>query len=226
MTSRLRAKRVFGERTAKSESKDPKSIYVISIAGEGKTEERYFNGLKEYCNLGTLYIEPLEKEREDDTKSHPKYVLEMLEEREKRWEEYGVDPNELWMVVDRDKQNVSGEQLSEIIKDCDRKGYNLALSNPTFELWLLLHLRRADEYDKNKLLKNEKVNKKRRFIEKELSDILDKGYNKRNFNFKDFQSGIKDAVERGKILPTNNKELIEELGTTVCLLVDKFLVQE
>jgi hypothetical protein len=57
---------------------------------------------------------------------------------------HGVEPNELWMVVDRDKQNVSKDQLNEIVEKCRIESYNLALSNQHFEFWLLLHLTSID----------------------------------------------------------------------------------
>ncbi len=225
MAGRLRINTDFGKRAVESESKEPKEVYVISIAGEGKTEERYFNGIS---NLNTNSVVKVEILKKSDTKSHPKHVLDLLNERKKRWEEYGIDPNELWMVVDRDKQSVSEEQLTEIIEECCKNRYNLALSNPTFEFWLLLHLKDIKdikEYDKKKLLENEKINESKtskRFIEKELSILLN-GYNKKNLKFEKFKSGIKAAIERAKKLPTDNKALSHQLGTSVCLLVEKIV---
>lgn len=126
------------------------------------------------------------------------------------------------MVVDRDKQNVSAEQIDSIIEKCNIEGYNLALSNPTFEFWLLLHLKDAKEYQHEILLNNEKVNKSRRFIDKELSNILG-GYSKKKLQFERFESGIKDAINRAKELAIDNVELKDKLGTSVCLLVEKLI---
>ena len=222
MAGRLRINTDFGKRAVESESKEPKEVYVISIAGEGKTEEQYFDGIKDLNTNSVVKVERLEKEDEADTKSHPKHVLDLLNERKKRWEEYGIDPNELWMVVDRDKQSVSEEQLTEIIEECCKNRYNLALSNPTFEFWLLLHLKDIKEYDEKKLLENKKINRSRRFIEKELSILLN-GYNKKNLKFEKSKSDIKAAIERAKKLPTDNKALSHQLGTSVCLLVEKIV---
>lgn len=153
MPARLRIVNVFGQRAVPSESVAPKDVYIISVAGEGKTEEQYFDGLKEISVDNTIWIDRLEKADETDTKSHPNYVLELLEEREKYWKEFGVESNELWMVV-------------------------------------------------------------------ELSD----GYNKNKLNFKKFESGIADAITRAKQLPVDNKILMNNLGTSVCILVEKLIV--
>lgn len=222
MASRLRVKNEFGKRPIESESKDTKSVYLISIASEGKTEEQYFDGIHDMNNSEIIKIERLEKISESDTKSHPIHVIDLLNERKEYWVEHGIEPNELWMVIDRDKQNVSEEQLDNIIEKCEKEGYNLALSNPTFELWLLLHLKNINEYSYDILLENNKVNKNRRFIDKELSIILG-GYNKKNLKFKNFEAGIQDAIKRAKAIEINNNELKHKLGTSVCLLVEKLI---
>lgn len=224
MPSRLRVKNEFGKRAVESESQNTKEVYLISIASEGKTEEQYFDGIHDLDYSDVIKIDRLEKRDETDTKSHPNYVIELLDERKKYWEEHGIESNELWMVVDRDKQNVSEEQLKAIINKCSSEGYNLALSNPTFELWLLLHIIGIEYYDKDVLLTNQKlrVKSKKRFIEKELSVLLG-GFNKNKIQFEKFESGINDAIGRAKELHTDNFELIDNLGTSVCILVEKLV---
>lgn len=224
MGSRLRIKNTFGERPVESSTRTAKSLYVISIAGEGKTEEQYFDGIYDLNRSELIRIERLEKADETDTKSHPIHVIELLNERKKYWEAHGVEPNELWMVVDRDKQNVSKDQLNEIIEKCRIEGYNLALSNPTFEFWLLLHLTSIELYDRELLLSNSKatVKSKKRFLETELSKLLG-GYNKNKLHFEKFEKGIKDAVNRAKELSIDNQAIIDDLGTSVGLLVEKII---
>lgn len=224
MASRLRIKNIFGERPVESSTKTAKSLYVISIAGEGKTEEQYFDGIYDLNKSELILIDRLEKVCETDTKSHPNHIIELLDERREYWESHGVEPSELWMVVDRDKQNVSKDQLNEIVEKCRIEGYNLALSNPTFEFWLLLHLTSIEFYDKELLLSNPKdtVKSKKRYLEKELSTLLG-GYNKNKLHFEKFEKGIMDAVSRAKKLPVDNLTIIEELGTSVCLLIEKII---
>lgn len=222
MAGRLRIINEFGKRAIESESQDTKEVYLVSIASEGKTEEQYFDGIHDLDSSEIIKVERLEKEDETDTKSHPNHVIELLDERKEYWQEHGIEANELWMVVDRDKQNVSEEQLNAIINKCEKEGYNLALSNPTFEFWLLMHISDLKGYSKEELLNNEKVNKTRRFIDKELSTILG-GYNKKNLKFENFEAGIKEAIQRANEFPTDNNSLLKELGTSVCVLVDKLI---
>ncbi len=224
MPGRLRISNIFGQRAVPSESVPPNDVYIISVAGEGKTEEQYFDGIKTISSGNAIWIDRLEKADETDTKSHPNYVLELLEEREKYWKEFGVESNELWMVVDRDEQSVSKIQLEELIQKCHKKGYNMALSNPTFEFWLLLHITSIENYDPEKLLANPKLTKraKKRYLETLLAELTG-GYNKNKLKFDNFEPGIADAVHRAKQLPVENEKLIYELGTSICLLVEKII---
>ena len=189
MGGRLRVQNEFGQRKVPSESINPKSIYVIAIAGEGKTEDQYFDGIKENARKlnipEIIQIERLDKKDDKDKKSHPEHVKDLLIERKADWKEHGYDPNELWMVVDRDPQNVKTKQLEEIIEICQEQGFNIAISAPTFELWLLLHIVDIKDYDKTVLIQNKKVGNSKgskRFIETELSRLLG-GYNKNNIKF-------------------------------------------
>lgn len=224
MSGRLRISHTFGKRTIPSESIEPNTLYCIAFAGEGKTEYEYFDKIIDNAEkLGIskyVKIEPLETEDENDTQSHPKHVIELLHER-KGNPDFGYDPHEIWMVVDRDRQNVKKGQLIEIIKTCEQEGYNLALSNPTFELWLLLHIIDIDTYNLEDLLKNKKTGKKR-FLEREIGKLCE-GYRKPHIPFEIDSEMISNAIKRSKELDIDNYKLINKLGTNVCILVEHIL---
>ena len=231
MGGRLRVQNKFGERKVPSESIDPKSIYVIAIAGEGKTEDQYFDGIKENARKlkipEIIQIERLDKKDDKDKKSHPEHVKDLLIERKADWKEHGYDPNELWMVVDRDPQNVKTYQLEEILEVCKEENFNIAISSPTFELWLLLHITDINSYDKDLLIQNKKIGRSknsRRFLDKELSILLG-GYNKKDIKFERFIEGIETAIKRANSIGSTNEGLTQEnsLGTTVHILVEKIL---
>ena len=79
-------------------------------------------------------------------------------------------------------------------------------------------------YDKELLLANPKAAAKntKRYLEKELSRLLG-GYKKNKLHFEKFEKGIKDAVSRAKELSVDNLTIIDDLGTSVCLLVEKII---
>lgn len=43
-----------------------------------------------------------------------------------------------------DKDDYSDEQFDSAIKECKYNGYNVAWSNPNFELWILSHFKKID----------------------------------------------------------------------------------
>jgi len=104
-------------------------LYVIATEGE-KTEPHYFKSLFRRKNI-RMEILPTRRGQ-----SSAEQVLKRLDNYRRKFDS---SPNKMWLVIDRDCENFSKEQLSQIAQKCDAKGYNLALSNPCFELWLLLH---------------------------------------------------------------------------------------
>ncbi len=75
----------------------------------------------------------------EDGHSSPAAVLERLN----RYcvEEQIGDDDELWMCIDADHwiRGQHQRELSQVLKECRSKGYGVAMSNPCFEVWLLLH---------------------------------------------------------------------------------------
>ncbi len=111
-------------------------IFVIAVEGE-KTEEQYFSLFEN----SRVHVEVLSAG--SGSLSAPKHVLERLVRFE---EQYDLGPeDERWFVADVDRQR--GQFLDEVTQIARDSGYHLAISNPCFELWLLLHFREADPAD-------------------------------------------------------------------------------
>ncbi len=106
-----------------------RKLFVIAAEGE-KTEPRYFaafNGQRSVIQVKCL------KSRHD---SSPRHVLKRMEDYLRQ--EGLRTSDEAWIVVDRDRW--TEEQLSLLHTWTHARGnYGLALSNPKFEYWLLLH---------------------------------------------------------------------------------------
>ena len=111
-----------------------KTARLIVIASEGKeTEKIYFNAVKNSKCAGNVHIEVLERESTD---SSPDKVYAQLK---KFQETYQLDDDdELWMVIDKDRWKT--QTLAEIARLCNQNRFlHFSMSNPCFELWLLLH---------------------------------------------------------------------------------------
>ena len=107
---------------------------LFVIASEGAvTEPRYFNGLRERLHTPRIHIHVLQKD--DPTLRSPAHVLGELDRFRSTYTLR--DGDQLWLVIDRDAWKP--ERVSSIAQECQAKGYFLAVSNPCFEIWLLLH---------------------------------------------------------------------------------------
>ncbi len=113
--------------------------YLIVCEGK-QTEPNYFNGLKQeinkkYGNKVEVLIPNIDvKGTGMNTTSLVKYTQRIINYSHKI---YG----QVWVVFDKD--DYSDEQFDSAIKNCD---YNVAWSNPNFELWLLSHFKKVNKY--------------------------------------------------------------------------------
>ncbi len=128
------------------------------------------------------------------------------------------------LIVDRDKQSFKSEQYDYVLDVCAKKGYSFYVSNPCFELWLLLHYDEILALDKGKLLKNPKEppRARKRFLEKKLSELMG-GYNKENLDFEKLLDKVECAIENEKHFCEDVTALKNELGTNVGLLLKELM---
>jgi len=122
------------------------------------------------------------------------------------------------IIVDRDKQSFKSDQYDYVREQCQKHQFNLYVSNPCFEFWLLLHYPDADKLDKQAILENRRVTSKKKLTEKLLSEKLI-GYKKNLLNFECIKDKIDLAIEQEKSFCEDIEELKTELGTNVGLLI-------
>lgn len=124
-----------------------KRLFVIATEGV-KTEYWYFNTIKHRYNLllqqAHIQLELLKRPSKQAGHSSPDKVRQMIEDfLEHNDFDYNtietVRPNDtFWLVVDTDSW--TDEQLQDVANFCHQKlPFHLAISNPCFEWWLILH---------------------------------------------------------------------------------------
>ncbi len=185
-------------------------IYIIC---EGETEEKYFSDYKTHflqkpiSDLVTLV--KIKKAKDSCPKSLLTEASECLDASEFK------DNVFAWLVFDTEEKikNENRFLKAKEIFNSNKKGkIKLAISNPSFELWLLSHfIEICSKHDSIKKIKNDL---KKNCSYKDCSK-------QQNFNL--FKSSISDAMERCKkrISHSNkNKEVFEKPSTTVHFLVE------
>lgn len=131
------------------------------------------------------------------------------------------------MVIDRDYQSWKIEMIKSVAQICHQKGgYYLALSNPAFELWLLLHLidcSSLTEKEREDLFKNAKVSRNKTYSKKMLANLLD-GFNEANYDAESFIPTVDEAINNAIKLDINPKTRWPNyLGTRVYKLVQNII---
>lgn len=116
-----RERRSFGRRAP---VRSYRKRFVIATEGQ-ETEPRYFSMFN--SKHSTVQVVLLKGKR----KTSPGQVLDRLKKAD-----IGKK-DQAWIVIDRDTWGE--DELNQVFNGCKAKKYNMALSNPMFEYWLLLH---------------------------------------------------------------------------------------
>jgi hypothetical protein len=214
----------------KSNLRFPYKLFIVASEG-ADTERIYFEAVAQLAaanihkraNIKIEYLNRL-SEAERKESGHTKVVAQLDEYKKNYLLE---ETDELWLVIDRDKNNNPIKNIAAIAQLCEQKNYNLAISNPTFELWLLLHLVDLDLFDeaaKLNLFENKYVNKTKRTLEKELSTYLN-GYNKSKYDASQLLPNINTAIDQAKKLDIKPEErwLEDSLNSRVYRLMQNIL---
>jgi hypothetical protein len=149
---------------------------IIATEGE-KTEKQYFD-IFENTRIQVRVIST------EDGLSSPEHVFERLKEFHEQYELN--DDDELWLMIDVDRWG--NQKLSQISSATRQKGFSLAISNPCFEVWLLLHL--VDVIPINSTCNNVKAR-----LRRELGS-----YNPSNLDIGVYRPFVGEAVRRARNL--------------------------
>ena len=187
-------KRPLGERRYKK-------LFVISAEGS-KTERQYFGIFNQPGSI--VQVKCLKR---SPTKSSPIQVLRGM--RNCLRKESLRKTDEAWIVVDKDAWTEGQfKELLEWAKGKENRG--LAISNPNFEYWLLLHF----EDGRGITNSRECMVRLKRHLPKYEKEI----------DSKRITSGISQAISRAKQRDANRTgDLPSMWSTTVYMLVEKII---
>lgn len=225
-------KRDFDTRISIAKDIEPKKVIVIACEDEN-VQPTYFNIIKEVFKIPTItevYILPC-----INGKSAPEHLCNNLKKYiDENKNKYDFDErDEFWIVIDRESPtHVCHEKLLTKLKDCEDFGNNfkVGVTNPLFELWLLLHVDDLSNYNQAELFENKKVSISKRFIDKKLSELL-AGYSKEKRKINKImrkivnKSNIQKAIKQeGQIENDFNKIISNQnLGSNIGILVQSIL---
>ena len=225
----------------------PTSDKLIFIACEGqKTEENYFamisdmfDGVKSKIRIISVMEEVLSipedkrtpEQKSEVGKSMPWQLVEKIDKfKENEADRYDFQnhlEDEFWIIADVDKHTRLNciDKWNQALNDCDSKKYNYAISNPFFEIWLLLHHLEPNEEDYKYAVTEHHAYEKTNHFKKRLRKdahaglVEGKDINKQHYNI----SKIKNAISRAERLHNKEEKWPHNLGSTVYLLINKIV---
>ncbi len=197
--------------------RDVKKLFVIVTEGE-KTEQTYFQDLAadKRFNHPSVHVEIIQS-----ADSSPEHVLARLTEFTNEYE-LG-DNDELWLVIDRDRWEVS--MLSSVTQEAFQKRFCVADSNPAFELWLLFHHCSLDDYTSEKLkeLEENKKTGTRTRLELELISILG-SYSKSNLKTSCYLPNVDAAIANARASDVKESDRwLNHIGSRVYKLAQSII---
>lgn len=198
---------------------------LIVIASEGKDTERiYFKALaKEYTNP-RVHVHILKRSEDEKNNSSPEHVLEQLNEYKCQYELEADD--ELWLVTDKDHWTEA--MLSRVATECMQDvSMHMALSNPCFELWLLLHLVDVSSLTPEEQLLWMENRRKSKSSNPYLKVLLRQkmgSYHESAYDVLTLIEHVEVAIERARLLDKNPADRWPQtLGTRVYLLAESVM---
>jgi hypothetical protein len=180
---------------------------LIVIASEDKYAVRqYF----EFFRSTKIQFKVLETE---DGKSAPEHVLDRLDEYMREFDMGEGD--KFWLVCDCDHWNKTGhlKNLIGVIRECRQKRIQVALSNPCFELWLILHFAEFPRADKITCTE----------VEKQLRKAVGAYDKTKVYNLPIDGERVKSAVKRSADNQPASSEIPDRPQTTVHRIIQDLL---
>jgi hypothetical protein len=185
------------------DTKHVRDASLIVIASEDRYAVRQYFAFFESTRIQFRILET------PDGKSAPEHLLDRINEYIKDFEIGEGDT--FWLVSDCDHWAAPNhiQNLTQVFRECRKKHIKVALSNPCFELWLLLHF--ADFPKENTLTC------------KEVTDLLRVaagGYDKKKvYNLPIDNEKVSDAVKRAGENHDAQMEIPNRLQTAVHIVI-------
>lgn len=151
-------------------------------------------------------------------------VLEIIE----TFHNFEKDIDKVLIVIDRDRQSFKPQQYDDVVKIARENNYHLGVTNPCFELFIFLHFSNIENLSHEDIVKNKKISKNQRYMEKVLKEELKKcgkGYAKNkfdsNFIVQNFQNVENNLIQSN--LDTDVQKLKDNIGTSLNEVLKQYI---
>ena len=190
-------------------AKPVRDASLVIIASEDRYAVRQYFDFFESTRIQFRVLET------ENGKSAPEHVLNRIDEY---MEEFEIGEGDtFWVVCDCDHwvQPNHIQNLTRVLQQCRQKGIQVALSNPCFELWLLLHF--ADFPREDRLTCQEVINRLR---------TAAGGYDKTKvYNLQIDDEKVLAAVKRATDKHPSLEEIPKQLQTAAHVIIQDLVAR-
>ena len=138
---------------------------------------------------------------------------------------YDSEIDHICLVVDRDKEsfvvNEKKNQYQYVLDACKRNKFDLYITNPCFEFWLLLHFDDYKNLDESKLLENPKQTASKKYAELELCKRIH--FKKNKYDADSIVLRLPNAIENEKDFCEDLKLLEHTVGSNLGRLFESII---
>lgn len=192
---------------------------LIVVATEGSDSERVY--LEYFDDNSKVIVIPIPNQ---NNQSSPQHVLDNLENFIQRGGtindvgryQFDMNKDEFWIMLDTDHwiRPNHVQNFSFVTQQAFQKGYKLAISNSSFEVWLYLHLTDLSIVDEGQNAS---------YFEGRIRSILG-SFNKLNPKKEVFYPHINVAIERSRVLFEHDDNRWPQItGSHVFRLIESIL---
>lgn len=141
---------------------------------------------------------------------------------------YDSEIDHICIIVDRDKDsfvvNDRVNQYQYVLDACKSNGFDLYITNPCFEFWLLLHFDDCIKLDESKLLENPKITKNKNYTEVELNKLMK--FKKNKYDADSLVKNLPKAITNEKNYCEDLNSLENTVGSNLGKLFDSIISKE
>ena len=212
-----------------AEQIDPRKKYFIICEGVN-TEQYYFKRLINnrkalgICNMIDLRL--LEKDEDENGTSYPMHLIQKAQELiDNETIEYDKALDRIIVVFDADIFEYKSDQYDAVLKSGEDHGFIMAVTNPRFELFLLLHYENTYSQiivpNEEEILLEENLHKNG-LINRLLNEKS--GINaKKNPAIGDLADEVKTAIEQEKLINQDIKNCKHIITSNIGLVIESII---
>ena len=202
--------------------------FIVIASEDSKTSPKYFSALRDSDKFNESgIIEIIQLPPRTHGGNSPRDIKKQILDEESDTNFRAGD--EFWVVSDRDQwETIHHIDFDRFADECAKeKNMYWALSNPCFELWLLLHCTDLSIFTKTELseiYRNKRITNHKNTIEKVLDRFMPKGrgYSKTGSK-KLFIPNVEKAILRARSMSVPGELYPHKLGSDVYKLVEELI---